>query len=47
MQPNLTPEPQSSAQGCLIGLLAMLVLLGLTCFTIATIIVTVKWALGR
>jgi len=47
MQPNATPEPQSSAQGCLLGILAMLVLLGLICFTIATIIVTVKWALGK
>ena len=47
MQSNSTPEPQSSAQGCLLGLLAMLLVLGLFCFTIATIIVTVKWALGR
>ena len=42
-----TPETQNTAQGCALGIVAMLVLLALTCFTIATIIVTVKWALGR
>jgi hypothetical protein len=47
MQPNSTPEPQSSAQGCLLGLFAMLVLIGLFCFAVAALIVTVQWALAR
>lgn len=42
-----TPETQQTAQGCLLGILAVVVMVGLFCFAIATTIVTVKWALGK
>jgi len=45
--PHSTPEPQSSAEGCIIGILALVTMLALFCFAIAAVIVTVKWALGR
>ena len=47
MQPNATPEPQQTVQGCLIGILAVVVMVGLFCFAVAIVVVTVKWALGK
>jgi hypothetical protein len=47
MQPNVTPEPSPTAQGCLIGILAVLVMVGLFCFAVGSVVVTVKWALGK
>jgi hypothetical protein len=42
-----TPEAQNTAQGCILGILAVVVMVGLSCFTVAALIVTVQWALGR
>jgi hypothetical protein len=42
-----TPEPQPTAQGCILGILAVVVMVALFCFAVGATLVTVKWALGK